>query len=202
MVLDFAFNIRKLGPINDPVIPRKKGESKGEVPIKTCDGCGTYNHISARYCGGEPYPTNQGCGAEFQFKVQLQRAAATDALIKDDGNPVVESFAVERVTMKEHRKAGKPPSIMVTYYCGLQKFNDFIFPELPGWGRRKSEAWWAKRINAPMPATTVECLMMSDQLEVPTHIRVWVNKMPYPQIMAETFIGAWEQKTSGTEVPF
>lgn len=199
-VLDFSGNIKRLGPINDPVIPRKKGEAKGEAPVKICDACGAYNHISARHCGGEPYKTIEGCGSEFQFKVALTRAASTDQIIKDD-MPIVETFAVDRITCSLHKKIGKPDSIRVTYYCGLQRFHEFVFPEHQGWGRRKALAWWQKRTFAALPETTEEALAIFDKLDVPTHIKVWVNK-PFPEIMAETFNGEFTEKPKNDEVPF
>ena len=50
LVLDFATNTKRLGPINDPVIPRKKGEGAGDVPVKLCDHCGAFNHIKVKFC--------------------------------------------------------------------------------------------------------------------------------------------------------
>jgi DNA repair protein RadD len=53
LVADFAGNTRRLGPINDPLIPSKPGKSKGtpgSAPIRICDQCGVYNHAAARYC--------------------------------------------------------------------------------------------------------------------------------------------------------
>ena len=37
-VLDFANNTKRLGPINDPVIPKSKGGGTGEAPVKECRG--------------------------------------------------------------------------------------------------------------------------------------------------------------------
>lgn len=199
-VLDFSGNIKRLGPINDPVIPRKKGESKGEAPVKICEACGAYNHISARHCGGEPYPNNEGCGQEFIFRVQLTKAASSEQIIKND-EPIVETFPVERITCAIHRKVGKPDSIRVTYYCQYHKFNEFVFVEHTGFGRRKALAWWEKRTNLELPGTTAEAIELFSQLAVPTHVRVWLNK-PYPEILAETFDGCWEKKIVGNEVPF
>jgi DNA repair protein RadD len=195
-VLDFAGNIKRLGPINDPVLPRKKGETKGEAPVKICDSCGGYNHISARHCGGEPYPTNEGCGQEFVFRVQITRAASTEEIIKND-SPIVETYAVDRITCAVHRKVGKPDSILVTYYCGFNRYREFIMPEHTGFGRRKALAWWQKRTNMELPGTTEETIALFDKLDVPTHIKVWINK-PYPEILTETFTGTFNKD----EVPF
>jgi DNA repair protein RadD len=37
LVLDFAGNTMRLGPVNDPVIPSKKGKGGGEPPVKICE---------------------------------------------------------------------------------------------------------------------------------------------------------------------
>src|SRR5439155_5126133 len=97
LVMDFAGNIKRCGPINDPIVPKKKGASKGEAPIKICDSCGMYNHISARFCGGEPYSTVMGCGAEFVFQVKLTKQASTQEVIRTEA-PVIETYRVEQIT--------------------------------------------------------------------------------------------------------
>lgn len=37
LVLDFAANTLRLGPVNDPVIPAKKGKGDGVAPVKYCE---------------------------------------------------------------------------------------------------------------------------------------------------------------------
>lgn len=200
LVLDFAQNTKRLGPINDPVLPRKRGEKTGEVPIKICDACGTYNHISARHCGGEPFKTVEGCGSEFIFKVLLKMNASSDELIKND-EPIVETFKVDQITCGLHQKLGKPDSVKVTYWCGLKRYSEYILFEHPGFGARKAASWWRERSTEKVPTTTDEALKKWDSLSIPTHIRVWTNK-PYPEILAVTFTGSFEQKIVSEEVPF
>ena len=185
LVLDFAGNTRRLGPINDPVLPKKRGEKTGEVPIKICEGCGTYNHISARHCGGEPYKTPAGCGAEFVFKTLLKEIASGDALIKDD-MPIVELFNVQQITFNIHRKLGKPDSVKVTYFCGFHSYREYVLFEHTGFGERKARQWWKERTNLPFPESTADALMVVDQLRVPTQIRVWINAK-YPEITQVIF---------------
>ena len=50
LVLDFAGNTARLGPINDPRIPKKKGPGTGDAPIKICPVCEGYNHPRAVFC--------------------------------------------------------------------------------------------------------------------------------------------------------
>lgn len=200
LVLDFAGNTKRLGPVNDPVIPRKRGEKTGEAMVKLCNSCGGYNHISARYCGGEPYRTNEGCGAEFIFKVLIKTNASSEELIRND-TPIIEVFKVDTITFNLHQKIGKPDSVKCTYYCGLKKISEYVLFEHQGFGKRKAATWWKARSKEPVPDTTDEALQYVDKLEVPTHIRVWTNK-PFPEILAVTFDGTWEMPILSDAVPF
>jgi DNA repair protein RadD len=185
LVMDFAGNTQRLGPINDPVLPRKKGESKGEVPIKICESCGMYNHISARHCGGSPFKTDEGCGAEFVFKVLIKQNASSHELIKND-MPIVIDYEVDKIVFNRHTKIGKPDSMKVTYYCGMQKFSEYVLFEHEGFGARNAKKWWNERTKMPVPLTTDAALAIADRLMVPNMIKVWANK-PYPEILAITF---------------
>jgi len=175
-VLDFAGNTRRLGPINDPRIPRKKGKGGGEVPIKICELCGTYNHASARYC------CNPDCDNEFKFQTKLVSSAYTDALLRSDA-PVIEYYNVDRVIYHRHNKEGMPPSIKVSYYSGLRRFNEFVCLEHRGFPRKRAMDWWRSRHPSDPPESTDEALSYISQLRTPTKIRVWVNKK-FPEVMS------------------
>lgn len=191
LVLDFAGNTARLGPINDPVIPRKKGDKVGEAPIRICECCQMYNHASARFCGGQPFPTSEGCGNPFTFTTKLKQNASTHELIKSD-IPIVEEFFVDTITYSIHHKVGKPPSLKVTYFCNLRRFSEYIHFELPGWGERKSKEWWFSRLPTEVaptetPVTTATALEWAPKaLRIPTRLKVWTNK-PYPEIMSVSF---------------
>lgn len=191
LVLDFAGNTRRLGPINDPVIPKRKGEKVGEAPIKLCPNCATYNHASARHC--------IFCGSEFpSYGPKVYNTAGTEELIKID-LPETHVFKVDHVTYSAHHKVGKPPSLRATYYCGIRAFSEYLGFEHPdAFSQRRARRWWSERLNAELrgpdellraPDTTDEALRRSAQLRAPTHLRVWVNKQ-YPQIIAQCFDGS------------
>lgn len=202
LVMDFAQNTKRLGPINDPVLPRKRGEKTGEVPIKICEACGMYNHLSVKFCGGEPFATPAGCGAEFSIRVKIQAEASTEELIKEAEEPIVATFKVDHITYDLHRKIGKPPSIKVTYYCGNRKFNEYVLVEHEGFGRRKAVKWWRERTGQDLPATTQEALTQLNRVQGATDIKVWVNASPLPQIMEHSFTGAFAKPIVGDEIPF
>lgn len=179
LVLDFANNSKRLGPINDPVLPRKKGEKKGEAPVKLCEQCATWNHASARYC--------IGCGHEFKMVTKISMSASTNELIKGE-TPVVEVFRVDHITYSLHQKMGAPDMVKVSYYCGLRMFTDYVCVEHDKFAGRKARQWWAQRTSSPMPATTAEALEVAATLKPATDLRVWINKK-YPEILAYCFDG-------------
>jgi DNA repair protein RadD len=179
LVLDFAGNTRRLGPINDPVVPHRKGQGGGEAPVKLCENCDTFNHISARKC--------INCGALFEFAVKIKATAGTDQLIKGD-LPKTQVFKVDHITYRSYSKIGSPMMIKVSYYCGVRTFDQYVCVEHKNYAAVKAREWWKARTDDPMPLTTVEALDMIDTLPAPTHLRVWVNRK-YPEILQSCFDG-------------
>ena len=177
LTLDFARNIPRLGPINDPLIPKKKTPGNGDVPVKICEHCGTYNHTKVRYC------TN--CGNEFDFKVKIFKTSGTEQIIRSD-LPQIEVFDVDRVIYNKGKKEGKPEYVRATYYCGLRSFNEYLFPEHGGFVTKKFRDWWRKRhiIEPPMKADDVIASMK--ELRTPRQIRVWCNRK-HPEIVGSEF---------------
>lgn len=181
LVLDFAGNTKRLGPVNDPVLPKAKGKGSGEAPIKICEECGTYNHASVRHC--------VNCGHEFPKFLKIKSKAGTDALIATGETFPVEVFQVERVTYSIHHKEGKPDSIAVSYFCkGFRMFKEFICLEHQGWPSRHARAWWRGRDNNNyVPNTTAEAFELLGSLKTPTFIRVLL-KDKYGEIKAYSFL--------------
>lgn len=174
LVLDFARNSKRLGPINDPMIPHLRGNGGGAPPIKTCDGCGVYNHISVRYC--------IGCGKEFDFAVKIQANAAEDAIMKAE-TPVIEEFRVNMVVINRHHKPGSFPVMEVIYYCNnmLARFKEYICLEHPGFAGHNARTWWKMRHWTEPPKTTDEALRYIAELRRPQSITVHVN-LKYPKV--------------------
>lgn len=195
LVLDFAGNTRKLGPINDPVVPRKKGEGGGEAPVKLCEVCNTYNHASVRICSC--------CGSEFQFEVKIKEQASSLDIIKGE-LAVSRVFKVSQITAKIHRKSGRPPCLKVNYFTGLKAFDDYVLFEHPGAAQQKAKRWWQERSDLPVPQTTAEALDNFDALRAATHINVWLNPPEgFPKILAYCYDGTAfgkEAPTAGPEV--
>lgn len=180
LVADFAANIRRLGPINDPRIPNKPGKGGGDAPVKICEVCGVYNHATARFC--------MGCNAEFTFESKLFTTAGTAAPLRSDA-PIVEYFDVQKAIYNLHEKRDangnltKPPMIKVSYFCGLRMFNEYVMLEHNGLAGKKSRDWWRVRHAEEPPPTTHQALQKISELRTPKKIRVIVNRK-YPEILS------------------
>jgi DNA repair protein RadD len=181
LVMDFARNTPRLGPINDPRIPNKKGVGGGELPIKICEACGCYNHPRVRNC--------IQCGEEFSFAVKIVSKSGTDELIKaaaTEALPQIETLNVMNVHYEKwDGKLGKPPTLKVTYYTPA-KFNEWICLEHNGMAGKMARDWWRRRHKDEPPATVDEALKYTSNLKCPRFIRVHVNKT-HPEILGAEF---------------
>lgn len=125
LVLDFAGNSKRLGAINDPVIPeppaKRKRKLTMESPVKICSACGMYNGTTVAAC--------ENCGAEFPISASITETASTVALIVGEHVPDVRKMKVTSVTFRKHDtvlpSGGSTSSIYVNYNCGTQgKFSE------------------------------------------------------------------------------
>jgi DNA repair protein RadD len=191
LVLDFARNRKRLGPINDPKIPKAKGKGKGEVPVKICEVCDSYNHTRARFC--------EVCGHEFNFEVDISKTASTeDIMANQNAMPITEYFDVMTVIYNLHvpraneKRFDPKPTVRVDYNCGIQRFTEYLCFEHPGLAKHRAHEWWRQRHackncllskttthtipQCPPPATTAEVLKHMAEARTPKRIRVWMNK--------------------------
>ena len=154
-VLDFAGNTLRLGPINDPVIPKRKTRpGTGEVPIKICPQCGAYNHTPARFC------CDPDCNYEFVFKEKLKPNASTAVLIRRDETGI-EIWDVSAMQAFHHKgKNGKPDTIRVQYFCGIQPVSMWLgFGDAhKGLTKHRSHDWWRQHSAGDPPQSIEEGL--------------------------------------------
>lgn len=188
-VMDFAGNTQRLGPINDPVVPRQRGQGPaGEAPVKQCPKCRAWNHTSARIC--------LVCETEFAFDPNLSARASTAELIRSPQFEV-ESFEVQNVVMVPHvsratklANPGVDPSrlpymIKVMYWCGMKQFVEHISVEGSTQFGHKGREWFRQRYGEP-PLTNGEVLQCAAYLRRPKRIRVWTNTK-FPSILDYEF---------------
>lgn len=182
LVLDFAGNTKRLGPINDPVLPRKRGKgAPGVAPVRLCEKCGSYSHASSRFC------ENPECGAEFPKNIKITSTSSIQELIKGL-KPQIHTFDVSTVTYHVHKKQGKPDSMCVTYYCGLRRFKEYVCLDHGGYATRVAKQWWEMRLPEgwSLPPDVHSGMKAVEYLKVPTKINV-MEKGKYPEICGYEF---------------
>lgn len=178
LVLDYARNTKKLGPINDPRIPKKKGKGDGSVPVKECEVCGCLNHARNVIC--------DLCKTPFPSSVKIASKASTEQIITAE-LPETHYYDVTSIIYNLHTtKRNTPPSMRVDYNCGMQRFTEWICFEHTGFPLHRAHQWWKQRHWTTPPATTREALERVSELRAPPRIRVWVNKSP-PEVLSYEF---------------
>lgn len=187
LVLDFAGNTPRLGPINDPVTPKKKKKGGGDAPVRICD-CGFMMHPSIRTC--------PKCGQYFPPEIKFSAHAGSDVLIakkkKEAPPPEVHVFKVNNMFFKRKGgRTGKPDYIEISYHCGLRKFTMPFCLEHEGFASKRARDWWraATDCDDSVPQSIHEAMDRFGECRTPKNIRVWTNKKPYPEIKFVDYIG-------------
>ncbi|MDX0007802.1 DEAD/DEAH box helicase [Sinorhizobium meliloti] len=166
--MNFAGNIERHGPV-DCVTPKKPGSGQGEAPIKLCMQCEEICAAGARVC--------PNCGAEFEFEEKPKfTARPTDvAILATVAEP--ETRKVSSRTFKFHEgKGDKPPSVKITYLCGLTSINEWACPQHKGFAKTKADRLWLHfGGQRPFPSTPLEWLQRQDELAPVDEIMVKPN---------------------------
>jgi DNA repair protein RadD len=108
LVLDFAGVVQTHGPVTAIEPSRKKGDGKGEAPVKVCDTCNELVHISAKVC-----PT---CGSPFPAPETAKLELHHDDIM---GIEVQEMKVTEWRWRKHTSRASGKEMLAVAYYGGL-----------------------------------------------------------------------------------
>lgn len=175
LILDFAGNIRTLGPLDMvSTFGKAKGAGAGEAPTKECPSCKEIVHLSCRLC--------PDCDYEFP-KIEQEEKPRHAA--KADGNVGIlsgEKVAPQQIPVVDWRldryeKLGMPDSIKVTFIAGISEYREWIAFEHGMTARQKAMQWWSTHGgSAPYPKTTEEALIRTDELTMPVTISVEPNK--------------------------
>lgn len=109
LILDFAGNISTHGPITKVRPPHKKGDGKGEAPVKVCENCQEIVHLSVQVC--------PACGTEFPKPTKERTRLHQDDIMGLDKNFELK-VTKWRWAKYTSQKTGKT-MLKVTYYGGL-----------------------------------------------------------------------------------
>ena len=171
LILDFAGNVRKHGPVNMVIGIGERSthgmieEEKG-IPCKECPDCASYVPIATRVC---PY-----CNYEWPLDGKPTHAAKPEDVdilsMRGDSGwlPVISTkYGV-------HNKIGKPPTLVVkhaVYKCGFIDVSQWLCFSHPvgSFPYQKALQYWAAAGGKmPGPGSAREAFERSHELRVPT----------------------------------
>lgn len=186
LVLDFAENIMRLGPINEPIIKEKKKQKGDAPPMKRCPDCDSQWPARVYICGD----------CEYEFpppSLAISDGASEQSAIAgvDDGPQSLDirDLEVTLVNYSLYSKPGKPPSIRATYHCGLTPYNSWLCFEHKGAAQGLARKWWKDNVNnEDYPQTCEEFLIRKSEVQKPVALRVWFKK-PYPEVLKPLYQG-------------
>jgi len=175
LILDFAGNIRRHGPVDTISIkPRKKGkEVEGRVDVadiraKTCPNCQELCAVNARFC--------KGCGHEWpvdETPKHEERAEAEVGILSSEQVPVPKLPVATWGHHIHYRYDNASCSLRVTYQAGVGIYNEWVCFEHEGYSGLKAKEWW--RLHGgqlPIPKTVQEARARKGELMMPASISV------------------------------
>jgi DNA repair protein RadD len=161
LVLDFAGNTARIGPINNPLVKIKGKAKEGGEPItKTCPECESILAPAVRVC--------PDCGFKFPFQHGLSAQAANNDVIEDGK---AHWIGVHDVEYTVNANFGSPSSVKVIYKCGNKQVSEFICVEHKGFAKHKADHWVKYRGGVPC-ANASELISQAKSLLVPSKILV------------------------------
>jgi DNA repair protein RadD len=172
LVLDHGGNIKRLGPINDPVLPRPPGQknSQGDAPIKICPECNFYCHAAQMIC--------DHCGHNFERKNKLTEEASNLQVMKFEED-LVEKLEIVDVLYEHYQPKNlqSPKCMKVAYRCRGRTILEYVSLDSPSnFAAHKAREWWRKRASGWFPANTSSGMSFVSSLKIPKFITVNFSK--------------------------
>lgn len=181
LVLDFAGNILEFGPVDQVrVKAQRDGTKKVETTkAKECPGCSALLALGVREC--------PECGHSFASEdpAHLDRPVDAPILAGEVERKIVRLPVNGTKYERWPGKNGKPPTLRVTYQCGLRRVSEYVCLEHGGYARGKALAWWIERSDRrDVPRTVEEALGRCwTELRVPVSIEV-DDTDKYPSVLS------------------
>lgn len=189
LVLDFAGNVRRHGPVDDiSVLPKGAGNKAGGVNVddmraKECPGCHELVALNTRLCKWCGY------GWPYDEKPKHEARAEAQAGILSTEKVPAQMLPVVEWELHKHRKLNAPYSLRVTYWAGISSYREWIAFEYGGYAGQKAQQWWVLHGGrTPFPKTVDEALVRACELTMPATICV-KPRGKYLDIVGRSFAG-------------
>lgn len=161
LVLDFAGNVARLGPINDVQIHQVRKGAGGSAPrMKECPECQGYLHIAAREC--------DWCGYKYPVKEKIQTEAYSGEIIKTVDSESLKPKWLDVTSIKYYnisQRSTGTPMLKVVYLCGFQPISEYICYQHPSgsYPKHKADNWVRYRLapNTKMPGSVDDIIRLT-----------------------------------------
>ncbi len=165
LVLDFAGNVARHGPIDQIKVKRKRQKDEDAIsvaPVKECPDCNELLHTTVMVC--------PGCGHEFPRSAPHGTQAADAVIVAALQEP--RQYQVDSVEYEHYQKVGKAPSLKVTYWCGIQRFSEWVpIEDDRAFVKKHAVSWFWKR-GMMCPASVKDALAQVERIPAPYSITV------------------------------
>ena len=144
LVLDFACNVARHGPVDSVAIGGKKakGEEDEKVTVDTvrakkCPDCEELVALHVHVC--------PDCGHEWPIEAKPKHEARADGDLGILSTEVVppKMLPVVDWSLGAWTKFGAPDSVRVTYYAGISEYREWLAFEYTGKPRQTACQWWS-----------------------------------------------------------
>lgn len=179
LVLDFAGNVRALGPVDAvTVTAKKKGKGSNKNGFtRICPECAEIVHISKKQC--------TACGFTFPVKPTLYDEAQEAPILKQQGK--IWTAKVNKINATIHKKVGKVPSLKITYYNNMFGLvSEWVTLEHKGYPRKRAVDWWSNNAKGRIPDTVQEAFDRRNEIRIPTQLTI-EKYGKYPSIIKRSF---------------
>ncbi|MEL6311185.1 MAG: helicase-related protein, partial [Pseudomonadota bacterium] len=175
LVLDFAGNVPRFGPVDALKIPgvkrsfvREEGELEpGEEPTKECPHCHSIIGVREKVC--------PDCGFEFpdSLEARHEHTAGTDAVMAlvAEKEPIWQPVA-DIAFARQHGRDGRPDSLRVKYLVGDKVVSDFMCFEHGGQARARAVNWFARHVGGTPPDNITEALEQCERWPRPVDVEL------------------------------
>lgn len=164
LVLDYAGNVRRHGPVDAVSVTGAGGKSSKDeakvkeetVRAKECPGCGALVSLRAMECAE--------CGHVWPIENKHKDRPDTEASVMV--REVEEQWhSVNRVEAHVHfkRDGDGPPTLRVEYWSGISCHREWITLDHPGFPGDKARIWW-KLMTGQTSADGIDVQRASDEI--------------------------------------
>lgn len=184
LVLDFAGNVRRHGPV-DQIIPKPKviDGKPGDAPTKTCPMCDEVCHASYGAC--------PACGFVFEDRQSAKHEAKPDNVGVTSLDYVDEEFPVSDVRYFVHMKKGDPNAprtLRVDYRLNLVRWvSEWVCVEHEGFALSRAKSWWKARSNDSFPEDAQQAVDIANAGGLAIPLAITIRETPgekFPKVLS------------------